>query len=276
MNIPAERPRGPLDEIDPAGAAFYAEALAALHERSVPFLVGGSYAFAHYTGIVRHTKDFDVFVRRPDSCRALDALAAAGYQTEVTFPHWLGKAFSGEHLVDVIFGSGNGVAVVDDLWFERGIGATVLGVDVRLCPVEEMIWSKAFVMERERFDGADIAHLIKARGDRLEWERLVSRFGEHWRVLLAHLTLFGFIYPGDRGLIPRAVLEDLLARLSAETALGSVPPDEAGRVCLGPLLSREQYLADLEAGCEDPRLKPLGSMTREETERWTDAIGKIP
>ena len=29
----------------------------------MPFLVGGAYAFARYTGIERHTKDFDVFVR---------------------------------------------------------------------------------------------------------------------------------------------------------------------------------------------------------------------
>ena len=44
--------------------------------RACPFLVGGAYAFARYTGIERHTKDFDVFVRPRDFDRALDAFAA--------------------------------------------------------------------------------------------------------------------------------------------------------------------------------------------------------
>jgi hypothetical protein len=38
-----------------------------------------------------------------------------------------------------------------------------------------MIWSKAFVMERECDDGADIARVPRARGDRLDWQRLLIR-----------------------------------------------------------------------------------------------------
>ena len=53
-------------------------------------------------------------------------------------------------------------------------------------------------MERERYDGADIAHLLRARADQLAWRRLLRRFGPHWRVLLGHLVLFGFVYPGER------------------------------------------------------------------------------
>jgi hypothetical protein len=59
--------------------------------------------------------------------------------------------------------------------------------------VEETIWSKAFVMERERYDGADIAHLLRASAERLDWHRLLERFDAHWPVLLSHLILFGFI-----------------------------------------------------------------------------------
>ncbi len=62
-----------------------------------------------------------------------------------------------------------------------------------------MIWSKAFIMERERYDGADIAHLILACGRDLDWRRLLGRFGRRWRVLLSHLVLFGFVYPGGAG-----------------------------------------------------------------------------
>ena len=98
----------------------------------------------------------------------------------------------------MIYCSGNGVAEVDDEWFSFAADGEILGVPVRLCPAEEMIWSKAYVQERERFDGADIAHLIRCRGKSMDWDRLLRRFGDHWRVLFSHLVLFGFIYPGDR------------------------------------------------------------------------------
>ena len=44
--------------------AFYRRTLHVLSDARVPFLVGGSHAILHYTGIIRETKDFDLFVRR--------------------------------------------------------------------------------------------------------------------------------------------------------------------------------------------------------------------
>src|SRR5207253_3092084 len=151
---------------------------------SIPYLVGGAYSFARHTGIVRHTKDFDIFVRPADAARALAAFEAAGYGIELRFPHWIGKAYSGDNCIDVIFSSGNGVARVDDEWFAHAVEGQVLDTAVLLCPVEETIWSKSFVMERERFDGADIAHLIRTSGPIMNWQRLLTRFDTHWRILL--------------------------------------------------------------------------------------------
>jgi hypothetical protein len=257
------------DELDSEVYAFYDQSLRTLQRAGVPFLVGGAYAFARYTGIHRHTKDFDVFVRREDCNRALDVLTGSGCQTELTFPHWLGKAFCGDNFIDVIFGAGNGVAEVDELWFERAVEDNVLGHPVKLVPAEEMIWSKAFIMERERFDGADLAHMFRAVAEDLDWKHLVFRFGPHWRVLFAHLVLFGFIYPTERNRIPAGVMRYLLDRLRREIA--EAPAEE--RICQGTLLSRAQYLVDVsEWDYLDARLLPRGSMTIEETERWTAAI----
>ncbi|MGH7278499.1 MAG: nucleotidyltransferase, partial [Candidatus Rokuibacteriota bacterium] len=197
----------PCDQLGPKTAAFYRDALTVLIEADVPFVVGGAYAFECYTGIARDTKDIDVFVRRADTERALAVLAQAGYRTEMTFPHWLGKAFGGDDdVLDVIFSSGNGIAEVDDTWFEHARDDEVLGIPVKLSPPEEMIWSKAFIMERERFDGADVAHVLRARAEHLDWPRLLARFGANWRPLLAHLVLFGFIYPSERQRIPHGVM----------------------------------------------------------------------
>src|SRR2546422_1064445 len=82
-----------------------------------------------------------------------------------------------------------------ELWLEHSVPGRVLDMDVRLIPAEEMIWSKGLIMERERFDGADVAHVIHAVGDKLNWRRLILRYGQYWRALYAHLILFGFIYP---------------------------------------------------------------------------------
>src|SRR5262245_23988889 len=117
-----------------------------LAEAEIPYLIGGTYALNHFTGILRPTKDLDVFVRRRELDDALAAIAALGYRTEITHPHFLGKAYAGTRYVDVIFSSGNGSCDVDDWWFEHAPHGVMLGLPVRYCPIEEMIWSKAFVM----------------------------------------------------------------------------------------------------------------------------------
>jgi hypothetical protein len=254
--------------LDPVARVFYRRAMGALRDAEIPFLVGGAYALARYTGIERHTKDLDLFLTRDDALRALEALGRVGCQTDLTFPHWLAKAFCGDDFIDLIFNSGNGVAEVDDGWFKHGVADQVLGVSVRLCPGEEMIWSKGFIMERERYDGADIAHLLRALGPDLDWSRLLRRFGEHWRVLLSHLVLFGFIYPSERDRIPAGVMRELTSRVEGEA--GIPPPD--GRLCQGTLLSRAQYLVDVQRrGFEDAR-RTNGGMTTTDIAHWTAAI----
>ena len=253
-----------------ATRAFYLRTLAILNGAGVPYLLGGAYSLAHFAGIERHTKDLDIFVRPSDRDRTLDVLKEAGYRTEIPFPHWLGKAHQadGDDFIDVIYRSGNGVAEVDDDWFAHAVEGTALGVPARLCPAEEIVWSKAYVMERERFDGADIAHLLLARGRELDWDRLLRRFGAHWRVLLAHLTLFGFTFPRERDAIPARVMKELARRLDAE-ADAPAPDDPA---CQGTLLSRSQYLVDLGRGYQDARVRPRGAMTAEDVEIWTAGI----
>jgi hypothetical protein len=260
-------PSATLDDLALETQAFYRRAVRLLHAAEVPFLVGGGYALAHHTGIVRHTKDFDVFLRAADCSRALEAFVRAGFRAELTFEHWLGKAFHGEDFVDVIFSSGNGACKVDELWFDHAVPAMFLGEVVRLCPVEEMIWQKAFICERERFDGADVCHLLLARGAELDWERLVWRFGPHWRVLAAHLVLFGFVYPSRRDIVPGWVTWELTRRLREETTPGPERP-----VCQGTLLSRTQYVIDLDRwGYTDARLDPEAAMTPEQAFVWTEA-----
>lgn len=261
-------------EVAPATAAFYRRALEVLVDAGVPFLVGGAFAHACFTGIRRSTKDLDLFIRREDYERVAALAQAEGWRSEIPYPHWLAKVYAGPDFIDLIFNSGNGVTPVDDLWFRNNAQAEVLGVPVRLANIEDGFLSKAFIMERERYDGADIAHLLQANAEQLDWSGLVQRFGRHWRVLLAHLTLFGYIYPGERHRVPRWVMETLIARLADESRK---PPTDDPRVCAGTLLSREQYLHDVERlGYVDGRLTAASTMTSDDVAVWTEAIAPPP
>jgi hypothetical protein len=246
------------------------DALTQLSRSGIPFLVGGAYALNHYTGIDRGTKDLDLFLRRADVGRAIDLFNSAGYRAELPFPHWLAKVYCDDDYVDLIFSSGNGVATVDDEWFDHSVRATMLGIPVRLCPPEESIWSKAFVMERERFDGADVLHLLHRFGASLNWNRLLRRFGPHWRVLFAHIVLFGFAYPGRRRSIPGWVNDSLISRFLSDNLERDTVRDD---VCNGTLLSREQYSYDVsDLAYDDARVEPRGHLTPQELSIWTAAI----
>jgi hypothetical protein len=267
------RRRSPLSTrrmVSPSASHFYGDTIQTLTEAEVPFVVGGAFTLKHYAGIARDTKDLDIFLCRRDVPRALEALADRGYTTEETFPHWLAKAWSGEHFVDFIYGSANGLCAVDEQWFESAVTVTIFNQPALLCPIEEVIWSKCFVMERERFDGADIYHLIAAKGEAIDWNRLLERVGEHWRVLLGHLVFYSFVFPRSREKVPAWVMDGLVGRMTAERASEDSP------VCNGTLLSREQYLVDIrERGYADARVPPYGNVPAPEIETWTDAIGKI-
>jgi hypothetical protein len=244
--------------------------LRALVDAQVPFLVGGAFAHACFTGIRRITKDLDLFIFRNDYPRVAALMQAEGWRAELTYPHWLAKVYAGEDFIDLIFNSGNGLTPVDEHWFRNNAQAQVLGVTVLIVNLEDAILSKCFIMERERYDGADIAHLLQANAEQLDWAGLLQRFGPHWRVLLAHLTLFGYIYPGERHRVPRWLMDKLAARLAAESRK---PPASDPHVCAGTLLSREQYLHDVEQlGYVDGRLASTGTMTRQDVEVWTEAI----
>jgi hypothetical protein len=261
----------PAEAADHTAESPYRLALQDMQRSGVPFLVGGAFALESYTGVIRRTKDLDVFVLRENVGQLLGFLAGAGYETEVRFPHWICKAHRSGHVIDIIFGSGNGICLVDQKWFESAPDAVVLGEKVRLVPAEEMIWSKAFIMERDRYDGADVAHLLHACSQRLDWPRLLWRFNPHWRVLFSHLILFGFIYPGRRLQIPLWLMGELMRRLELEKT--TLPSDRD--LCQGTLLSWAEYLDHIEHGnYKDARHHPWGSLTLDQTEFVTAQFRK--
>lgn len=220
-----------------------ADALAALIGAEIPFLVAGAYAFFAYTGISRDTKDLDLMLYERDIPAACRALEASGFATDLLDPRWIAKAYRGESFVDLIFSSSNGLGTVDERWFQNAHEATILGHRCAIAPAEEIIFTKAFVSERERYDGADVNHLIHACGVEMDWARLLERFGPYWEVLLSHVALYRFVYPGARRRVPDWLIEELVGRMLAQLGAG----DAEAPSCRGHLLSARQYRHDFDA-----------------------------
>jgi hypothetical protein len=114
--------------------------------------------------------------------------------------------------VDLITGMSNAVIVVDDSWIERAKPAVIYDVTTRVLAGEELIASKLFVTRRERFDGADIAHVIYGSRGKLEWKRVMQLAGEHWEMVFWALVLFRYAYPAHTSYVPRELWEKLIAR----------------------------------------------------------------
>jgi len=99
----------------------------------------------------------------------------------------------------------------------------------------------------ERFDGADIAHIIYATRGNLEWERIVQLAGEHWEMLLWPLILFHYVYPGHSDYVPRWLWDELLDHCRREIA----SPDPKARF-RGSLIDENMFAIDLaEWGLDD-------------------------
>jgi hypothetical protein len=229
---------------------IYKLALDALNEAGVPYVVTGAYAIYEYAGIYRDTRDLDLFTEPRHVVPAMKALRHAGFRTRLEQPHWLAKGKIDGLLVDLIFGMGNGLALVDEDWYRFSRPAILAARQVRVAPPEELIWHRLFISERHRQDMADIAHLILCAGDRLDWERLVRKTAEHWALLLAHLQIFMYIYPEADQRVPVWVMRELLDRASAE--LERTRTSEP--VTRGTLISRFSFAIDVnEWGLRDLR-----------------------
>lgn len=203
-------------EFPPEQRSLFVEVLELMNERKVPYVVSGAFALQQHTGIWRNTKDLDLFVAPEDVPLALQELSSAGFETEVCDPVWLAKAHRGDFFVDLITGMSNAAITVDKSWIERSSDAMILGVPSKVLAPEELIASKLFVTRRERFDGADIVHVIHGTYGRLDWNRVLTVVGEHWEILLWAMILFHYTYPAHADYIPRAIWDDLLGRLRHE------------------------------------------------------------
>jgi len=227
--------------LPPEASTLYREVLEAMNQHELPYAVAGAFALQKYTGISRITKDLDLFLKASDIPAALEYLKQLGFRCETPDPVWLSKAHRGDYFVDLISGMSNAVIVVDDSWMKRTLPAMIAGVPSRIISVEDLLGSKLFVVRRERFDGADIAHIIYRTRGQLNWDRVLKLAGEHWEMVLWALVLFRYVYPAQTHYVPLPLWRDLLGRFMH--AIEHPNPDASFR---GSLVDDNMFSIDMK------------------------------
>lgn len=239
----------------------YADALRALNQSGPPYIVSGLYAMHQHTGIYRRTKDLDVMVRPHEVLHAARALEAAGFRMVLEDRHWLAKGYTDEIWVDVVFGMANGLQLVDDAWIDHAHPGHLAEQPIRVAAPEELIFHRLFIWERHRSDMADIVHLFLAHGPTMDWDRLLGRLRDYWRLLSAQIHFFDFVYPGRRDCIPGRVREGLLERAAKDSEtrkVGQEDLDGLANICQGTLISPFSFAIDVnERGFRDYRAEAV-------------------
>jgi hypothetical protein len=227
------------DIMTPEEVSTYARWLNLVNSSGATYAIGGAYAVHAHTGIWRNTKDLDLFVRPADVKPIFKTMIEAGFETEITNSAWLAKIRQRPYSMDLIFCLSNGSRVVDESFLNRRRGHLLQHIETHVMAVEELIATKAFIAKHYRFDGADIVHLIRSHSMEIDWEHLLSLFGDHYELLLWHLTFFSFVYPAETPKLPAALMEELFDRMRRRW--GNPPTNDNFR---GPLVDRSSFEID--------------------------------
>jgi hypothetical protein len=180
--------------------AVYERVLKIANERNLKYALGGGLAFSHYASRWRNTKDLDLYVRPQDKDAMIAVVQAAGlvdyFDVKDYDRGWIFRSHNGHDIiVDIIWQMANYRAQVDDDWLSKGDLLRIHGWPLRLLPAEELMWSKLYILQRDRCDWGDLLNILYARGPQLDWSRMVNRVAEDRRVLAALLEVFTWACP---------------------------------------------------------------------------------
>jgi hypothetical protein len=176
-------------------------AAAALREADVPFLLGGSLAsWARGGPETRH--DLDLIIKPEDAERALQTLQEAGMRPERPPEEWLLKAWDGDTLVDLIY-CPKGLPV-DDALIARGEELSVLGMDIRVMALEDVMATKLLALTEHSLRYESLLQIARALREQIDWQAVRARtqespFARAFFVLLEGLDIVGSSEPQARG-----------------------------------------------------------------------------
>ncbi len=183
--------------------------IGAAGERNVAIAAGGGLAQAVYAQRARRTKDIDLFLLPRDRQTMVESLANAGfvdYYDQAPYDRsWIFRGIRDGLIIDLIWQMANHRAQVDHRWLERGPTVEIDGTLLRLMAVEELIWTKLYVLGRDRCDWPDLLNILYIQASQLDWPHLLDRLGEDAPLAASLLCVFGWICPLQAREIPARV-----------------------------------------------------------------------
>lgn len=193
--------------------AVYSRVIREVHSAGIRFAFGGAFATAVYTDHLRNTKDFDFYILPGDRDRMEQALTRAGlhdhFERLSYDRRWIYRASQDDVIVDAIWQMANYRAQVDERWLARGPEIVIRGEALRAIPIEELIWSKLYVLQRERCDWIDVLKLIDAQSASIDWDHLLDRLADDAPLLAGALEVYSWLAPDRAGQIEQRLWERL-------------------------------------------------------------------
>jgi hypothetical protein len=187
--------------------ALYEQVVSEARARGVGVAFGGAFAAAVYKGRWRDTKDMDLYVLPEDREEMIEVLTVCGmrdyYDLLPYDRRWIYRGFMDGVIVDIIWAMANQRTTVDARWLTAGPQVHFGGELVRVVPPEELLWSKLYVMQRDRCDWPDILNLLHALGPALDWRHLMDRVGEDAPLLKGVLAVFQWLSPDRAVELPK-------------------------------------------------------------------------
>ena len=203
------------------------EAIAALAEGGIGYLfTGGIPSAVHGYPVWSHGgEDIDLLVKPDEAAKALETLAAAGFETERTHADWMYKGRKHGVTVDLIFRPDGGIQL-DNQTMSRKQVKEFNGRSLEMVGPEDLV-----VMLTASYDEDEPIRLKNLLGilthSEIDWEYLVSRAGD----TLPRLASF-LVYADSKDIfIPRQVLEAVISSLVRRSAAEG--PSDTNRASRG-------------------------------------------
>lgn len=192
---------------------IYRTAIETVRGAGIPFMLGGGFALATFTGRWRDTKDIDFYIKPEDRDATVAALSAAGFDDLFDrLPYdrkWIYRSTKQDVIVDIIWSMANQRAQVDEVWFERAGRVVLRQEKLLVLPREEFMWCKLYIMQRDHCDWTDLFNLLYVSEGQIDWEHLLQRLGEDAALLKAMLTVYGWLCPWEVLKLPAPLWERL-------------------------------------------------------------------
>ena len=178
--------------------ALYKGVIQEARRRGLPFAIGGGLAAMTYAGQWRNTKDLDFYILPRDREAMIDVLNHFGlqdyYDRQPYDRNWIYRGCKDGNIVDIMWAMANQRAVAEESWL-AGPEVEADGERFRLLPPEEALWTKLYIVQRDRADWPDAMNVLYGVGPQMDWRRLLPKLGPDKELLAALLSCFGWLCP---------------------------------------------------------------------------------